>query len=177
MTLPEAVMAYFRPENTWRREGDCIGLGPSYGKPGNYIQSDIQFAQQVRDDFRFFLSQQSGELASEADMKIYAHMFILQLRNSANKVMASELRIDYSDVFKQLKIPNNFTDQKVLLPQIHGKDMGNHLRGDFELDLTGKVIHKYIFDHETHFVGFGVYDTKTQTDKNVIGSGADMSTV
>ena len=82
MTLPEAVMAYFRPENTWRREGDCIGLGPSYGKPGNYIQSDIQFAQQVRDDFRFFLSQQSGELASEADMKIYAHMFILQLKNS-----------------------------------------------------------------------------------------------
>ena len=111
-------------------------------------------------------------------MKIYAHMFILQIRNSANKVMASELRIDYSDVFKQLKMPDTFTDQKELLPQIHGKDMGNHLtQGDFEHDLTGKVIHKYIFDHETHFVGFGIYDTKTKTDTNEIGLGVDMSTV
>ena len=55
--------------------------------------------------------------------------------------------------------------------------MGNHLRGDYELDLTGKVIHKFIFDHETHFVGFGVYDTKEQTDVNTVGLGADLTTI
>ena len=74
-------------------------------------------------------------------------------------------------------MPDSYTDQKVLNPQIHGKDVGNHLRGDYELDLTSKVIHKYIFDHDSHFVGFGVYDTKTETDRNVIGQGADLSTV
>ena len=94
-------------------------------------------------------------------MKMYAHMFILQMNNQANKVMASELRIDYSDIFKQLKMPDSYVNQKMLEPQIHGKDLGNHLRGDYETDLTGKVIHKFIFDHENHFVGFGVYDTKT----------------
>ena len=45
------------------------------------------------------------------------------------------------------------------------------------MDMTGKVINKYIFDHDFHFVGFSLYDVKEKTDENWIGIGANLTTL
>ena len=48
---------------------------------------------------RFFSKLHDGKLPAAVNMKLYAHLFVLQLMETDNKVMASELRIDYSDKF------------------------------------------------------------------------------
>lgn len=37
----ETIKIFEREEHTWDKDGDCIGLGAAYGRPGNYVQSDI----------------------------------------------------------------------------------------------------------------------------------------
>ena len=64
------------PSETWDITGDCLGVGPSYGLVGSYIQSDMQFAQQVRQDIRTYGTSMKGKIDGDIDMNVYARFFI-----------------------------------------------------------------------------------------------------
>lgn len=58
--------------------GDCIGLSPKvYGNTGPYVQSDMQFAQQVVEDFRAFDGRGFNEasIMSELSMAVATRYF------------------------------------------------------------------------------------------------------
>ena len=91
-------------------------------------------------------------------MKLYAHMFMLQLSEDAIKVQASEIRIAPNDDFQDL-IDDMWSDD-YLTSSTHGSDLGNHINKDLERDLAGQVIKKYHFDSDWHFVGFTLLDVE-----------------
>ena len=75
------MQKWFTEEHSWFKDRDCIGLGPSYGEAGDFMQSDIQFAQQTRDMMRrlaFSHTEKNGVLPDSANMNLFAHIFVLQ---------------------------------------------------------------------------------------------------
>ena len=82
--------------------GDCIGLAPGMGKPGNYIQSDLQFIQKVQEEIREFLGEGPvTRIPDTFNMNIQARFFVNDQHKASNVMTASELFVDYSDAFKK----------------------------------------------------------------------------
>ena len=68
--------SYVSTDN-WVRDGDCIGLGKQHGTPASYIQSDVQFAQEVQKVMRFSaMRKPNGPLPDSVNMNIFAHFFV-----------------------------------------------------------------------------------------------------
>ena len=87
--------------NEFKMFGDCIGLSPIiFGKEGPYIQSDIQFAQQIRDDFRDFENRrlQKGEMIEDLSMDLMSRFFISESGKDLHEltIVASEIHLQLS---------------------------------------------------------------------------------
>lgn len=81
--------------------GDCIGLSPQiYGNVGPYVQSDMQFAQQVVEDIRAFDGRGFNEdtLMSELSMAVGTRFFY----TPQDGMVASQLIVDYGMQFGKL---------------------------------------------------------------------------
>ena len=82
--------------------GDCIGISPGMGKPGNYIQSDLQFIQKVQEEIREFLGEGTvTKIPDSFNMMLQARFFVNDQHKASNVITASELFVDYSDDFKR----------------------------------------------------------------------------
>ena len=58
--------------------GDCIGLSPIvFGTEGQYVQSDMQFAQQVQDDIRNYSDHiRTGVLDPSIAMELMSRFYV-----------------------------------------------------------------------------------------------------
>ena len=66
--------------DTFDQFGDCIGLGPGMGKPGGYVQSDLQFVQKVQEELRMFLVNESEKSENNTLAKIIPDAFNINLQ-------------------------------------------------------------------------------------------------
>ena len=76
--------------------GDCIALGPAYGvEAAHYVESDIQFAQQVREELR-------GANNGEEEGKINAN-FVMDVNqryfDKDGEMIAQEVKMSYGNLF------------------------------------------------------------------------------
>ena len=66
--------------DSFELHGDCIGMGPAMGKPGSFIQSDMQFVQKVQDEIRqLYPHGEDGSdhtIPPEFNMSLYTRFFI-----------------------------------------------------------------------------------------------------
>ena len=69
--------------------GDCIGFGATMGKSGRYVQSDMQFVQQVQDNIRDFPHGENKQhtIPDYINMKIFARFFVDDQPGESNNRM------------------------------------------------------------------------------------------
>ena len=76
------------------------------GKPGMYIQSDIQFVQQVQDAIRELPHGEDPEdehiIPYYINMNLFARFFSNDQPGKGNSIQASELHVAYSDYFAEM---------------------------------------------------------------------------
>lgn len=94
--------------------GYCIGFSPKvYGDQGLYVQSDVQFAQQVADDIMTFHGEGFAEtLESLFAMDVGARFFVseggVDPASDGQYIAASGLHMNYGRKFQdQLDMANN----------------------------------------------------------------------
>ena len=76
--------------------GDCIGLSPIiFGKEGPYVQSDMQYAQQVQVDIRSMQhARENGLLKSEVALELMTRFYAQDGADGTQKVVASEIHLE-----------------------------------------------------------------------------------
>lgn len=96
---------HFNLVDPMQEGGDCIGLGPVYGKTEDvrFTQSDIQFAQQTW----HFIEQVGsdigpGDLPWEIHMELNVRSFVNDLVKDNHKLIAQEIHLSISDDFDEL---------------------------------------------------------------------------
>ena len=83
--------------------GDCIGLSPIiFGKEGAYVQSDIQFAQQVRDDFRDFDFSSKGDIIEDLSMDLMTRFFVRESAGPEEDPELVDLTMAASEIHLEL---------------------------------------------------------------------------
>ena len=75
-------------------------MGPAMGKPGLYVQSDMQFVQKVQDEIRQFPHGEGPDhiIPPQFNMALFARFFVNDQKKEA-VMTASELHINYSPMF------------------------------------------------------------------------------
>jgi len=89
--------------------GDCIGLSPIiFGEEDAYVQSDMQFAQQVQEEIREYSDHlDTGEIDANISMDLMSRFFIRESTSAEgeveSKMVASEIHLEVSSVLKAIK--------------------------------------------------------------------------
>ena len=112
----------------WVR-ADCLGFYPTvFGIEGDWVNSDIQFALQVRNDIVNFGPFQGGEddIEDDISMYLYTHFFASEGQTKEeNQVLGSMLYVDEKSGSKVFSDPSILTKDdpfsiKRLEAQYHG---------------------------------------------------------
>ena len=81
-------------------KGYCIGYSQSFnGNMSGYVQSDMQFAQQVANDILFYTPETADILPDYLNMELRMRFFVLDYSEGDNQMVAAEMHLDYSPDF------------------------------------------------------------------------------
>lgn len=129
--------------NSYEYFGDCLGLSPViFGKEGDYVQSDMQYVQQVRDDIREYSDHdKTGRLDEELAMNLMTRFFVhedIQGDTLVNRsLIAAEIHLEESLYFQDLKAKmddpeSGFYEEEFdrMSPQQHGHVFKNMYDAD-----------------------------------------------
>ena len=156
----------------FEERGDCIGFGRAFGGTGAYIQSDIQYAQQVRMQFRNRLTQEQFEakrLPSSLQLSFYMRFFV----DEEGTVQASELFMEPPEL--------EDGEEALMGPEVHGTHFGSEMFGaPLKVDMTDSKLTAFHFSASGYgeFLGVTTQNVKTgqYTDYLTVDKGTAVST-
>ena len=160
----------------YRQNGDCLALSPvTFGKPGPYVTSDMQFAQQFVDVIRW--SQRSsatgGELSLDPDYAatIGTRFFVYEEKlagsdTQQSEMVASELHVDYGEFFQEAMMKDEIRvfKEEPLKGQHHGHRFEGMFIDDDYVELKDYVLSSVLFDDQGYYAGLKFVDFLTKED-------------
>ena len=160
--------------------GDCIGLSPIiFGETGQYVQSDMQFAQEFVDVIRDYIGLQKADGEKKLDEQLAAAVSTRFFVDSADEenwlyaggLVATELHTEYGEFFTQEIIDegdldgNEASRKQVRLgaikPEHHGHNFQGMWNDDDLVEMNKFIITAVLFDENDHFAGFSFIDPVT----------------
>ena len=149
---------------SYDEHGDCLGTDGLFGElDTDFVMSDMQFIQQVRDQIRairstpFYKHNRRDALPETIGMDLYTRFFVNTLGDK-DKTLAMELHVERSREFLDM-IENSLPTEEELDKELadsvdHGMRFDGMFRPDRKDSLTKKNIQGIIFDKYQHFSGF-----------------------
>ena len=143
---------------------DCLGLNPTvYGEAGNWVNSDIQFALQVRKDIeQFGIFEEGMDINDDISMFLYARFFVSEDdTEKGNQVQGSMLYVDEKSISKEFKDPEDLElddpfSKKRIEAQFHGQKFEGMFGDPHIFPLRYQAIESYFFDEDMNFAGVDV---------------------